>query len=358
MRVLLCGPFDTNSGWGNDLVGMARGLGALGHDVHLAPLSVVPPIPADIAQLLCKPKQPPLDLTVVHCEPYRMDVPGGTRIVSQKVVGWTMWEWDEYREDLVPDALSTSLSRRLGNFDALLSYDHVTTAALDLHVPEGVEHRQLQGGYTSDDWEPVRRDWWGTLRFGMLGRLHDRKNPFAAIRAFSELKEEHGEDFDAELHLKTQVLGLHPQIEERYPGVRIYLANWPQKQVAEFYASLHCLLCPSRGEGKNVPALEAQSTGCPVIATNYGGHRDWLSEEWAYPLSYEMQTHEQGCWAEPDVAHLKQLMWRVYTDRDEARRKGELAARTIPGMCDWTKVLRRMEDMLRDIPGRTPISLP
>jgi hypothetical protein len=50
--------------------------------------------------------------------------------------------------------------------------------------------------------------------------------------------------------------------------------------------------------------------------------------------------------AEPDVDHLRDLMWQVYEDLGEAAAKGRLAAKEIPARRDWSTVLRALGDTL------------
>jgi hypothetical protein len=55
------------------------------------------------------------------------------------------------------------------------------------------------------------------------------------------------------------------------------------------------------------------------------------------------------------VETMKDALWHIYTHRDEARRKGALAARMIPQMCDWTVVLENLFRRIRDtVPGPGP----
>jgi glycosyltransferase involved in cell wall biosynthesis len=353
-RLLVRGPFDTVSGYGNDLVGIARNLIRLRGDVHISPTAVMPPIPADIAHLLTRQPETPFDIALLHVDPAQLEVPAGIRHASRRVVGWTMWEWAEFRHES-----KETLTERLKDFDVLLTYDDVSTSALAPFVPDNVLHKQLQGGFESDDWSVIRdRDWTDTFRFGMLGRLTDRKNPFAAIKAYSLLKERHGDAFDAELHIKTNYRFIHPMVETVHPGVHLYAAWWSTHQIRDFYANIHCLVCPSRGEGKNIPALEAQSTGVPVIASAYSGHMNWLSSQYAYPLDVNVVETEMGPCADVDIEVLADLMWHVYTHREEARQKGELASSIIPRMCDWENVLEKFFDIVKDAPSREPISPP
>lgn len=348
MKFLLKAAFDTSSGYGGDGVGIARSLAARGYDVKLWPVSVTPPIPREVAMLLTEEIEPIYDVAISHESPPVIETTSAVRNLSDRTIAWTMWEWSLFKHPA-----RRTLRRRLEQFDVLLSYDEVTRDALAPFVPDSVDHRVLQGGFWSEDWPFVAdRDWGGTFRFVMVGQLHQRKDPFAAIEAFVRLKREHGDAFDAELHLKTNVVGLSPHMEEAYDGVHIHDKWWSTDRLKKLYASSHCYLAPSKGEGKNLPALEAQATGIPVIATNVGGHLGWLSSEYGYVCPWTPEQTEWGQWALADRGALTELMWHVYQNRDEARRKGEIAARTIPAMCDWTKVIGRLMDVVNQTPRR------
>jgi glycosyltransferase involved in cell wall biosynthesis len=352
VKFLLKSPFDTLSGYGNDGVGIAIALLELGHEVHLFPTSVTPPIPEDIARLMTRWPNPPFDVAIVHLSPADKHTDSATlRGAAGRMVFWTMWEYETFRvghwEEIRPRLEKT-------HYDLLLAYDEVTKAAMDdPEINPDIPIRQFQGGYTPDFWaevDPNKRDWTGTFRYGMAGRLHGRKAPWAAIKAFRALKAEHGDAFDAELHLKTTVEGVPKGVEEWTPGVHVYYEWWDHKRLREFYESLHCYLAPSTGEGKNLPALEAQTTGVPVIGTLYGGHKGWLSSEFAYPVRHQVKEYEGGPGAAVDEDHLRDLMWHLYTHREEAKQKGLVAARTIPGSMSWNKVMQRFIDLLHHYP--------
>ena len=143
----------------------------------------------------------------------------------------------------------------------------------------------------------------------------------------------------------TNIPGLHPMMEQWCPKLRIHYTSWPQEVLKKFYAAQHVLLAPSRGEGKNVPAMEMMTTGGTVIATNFGGHTQWLNRDYAYPLDYELSKVNgiDGClWASAKKEHLKELMWHTYTHREEVREKAHRASQAIPEMCSWDSVVERL----------------
>ncbi len=351
LKVLVKTPLNPYSGYGNDGIGIVTALADAGLDVYLDPSFVAPPLPPAVANLLTKRLAAPFDLLIHHVDPAQLGLSPEAARAAPVSVGWSMWEYTSL--DNLPGR--STLRKRLRPYSLVLGYDTVTTEAFRRYVtgPQAT----LQGGFWPADWPHVQRDWHGDrFGFAMVGQLHQRKDPFVAIQAFKELKDEHPEEFEgAELHLKTNSPGLHMAMEQWVPKLRVHYSVWPADVLREFYANMHCLLAPSRGEGKNVPALEFLSTGGTVIATNWGGHTQWLSSAIGYPLNYTLQPIDGGkpnCHnARADKDHLKQLMLHVFRNRDEAKRKGDLGASVIPDMCSWHAVVRRLFDKLAEIPG-------
>jgi glycosyltransferase involved in cell wall biosynthesis len=256
------------------------------------------------------------------------------------------------------------LRERLRWFDMVLGYDEVSLTSLAPYIPPKVHAGVLQGGYESRLWRPIERDWHSErFQFLMHGALNHRKQPWLAIEAWHKLKAEKGDAFaPARLALHTSVPGvLFPELNVPFAhaGIKVFVSILDAKAMHDLYASAHCLLAPSRGEGKNLPALEFMSTAGAVAATNYGGHTQWLGGDWAYPLDYTLGATFGDCpWGAHDakvsIDHLAERIWHIYTHREEARRKAEYASQVIPKMCDWRTVIenlfRRIGDQV-DGPG-------
>lgn len=343
----LRGPFNAYSGYGNDLIGMARALTKAGHDVVPVATSIMAGLPPDVAMLFTKQPVGKFDVGILHQPPFDLKPSEAMRSQCQVLVGWTMWEQSKFTRE-------HQKGHRQGrkpwaNLDMILCYDRVTQEALDGY-DASVEKRILQGGVDVDRWPYVEKDWFGPFRFVMLGELHNRKDPMVAIEAFRELRDE-GLLENATLELKTNVPGLHPVIETLIPGVRIYSEMWPPERVREFVGSAHVILAPSRGEGKNLPALEVQLSGGVAIATAWGGHEVWQHPAYSHPLDYSLVPVSPGtdsCQAAASKEHLKQLMLKTYENREETRRMGELASRTIRSMCSWEQVVKKADHHIGD----------
>lgn len=250
------------------------------------------------------------------------------------------------------------LRERLKWYDMVLGYDEVSLSALAPFIPPKVHGSVLQGGYDSRLWRPIDRDWHGErFQFLMHGALNDRKNPWVTIEAWHKLKEEKGEAFaPARLALHTTAPGkLFPELNVPFAsvGAKVFVASLDMQGVKDMYAASHCLLAPSRGEGKNLPALEFLSTAGAVAATNFGGHTQWLGGDWAYPLDYQLGATFGDCpWGAHDakvsIDHMADVIWHIYTHREEARQKALRAAELIPKMCDWNVVIENLFRRVRD----------
>jgi glycosyltransferase involved in cell wall biosynthesis len=101
--------------------------------------------------------------------------------------------------------------------------------------------------------------------------------------------------------------------------------------LCDCYVSLH------RAEGFGLMIAEAMARGKPVIATGYSGNLAFMSDVNSYLVPYRLTVTPEGvppylpgvAWAEPDVDAAARLMRRVYEDREEAARRGELGQRSI-----------------------------
>jgi len=366
LKVLLKSPYSQFSGYGTDGFGLLRALHQWGCEVYPQPVWLDVPIPRDLLPLFGRELRGPFDLLVNHWDPAHLAITREARQYSRVAVAWTMWEFaggpgkdGKGVSGLVPHCKGRSkLPENLRWFDMLLGYDDVSLAALEPYVPARVHRGVLQGGFDAGEWKYLDRDW-DSDRFGFImhGALNDRKCPWTTIQAFQELKFEQPEFAPATLALHTNVPGkLFPELNEPFKDqrIRVFVEAFDKPTLSEFYRAGHCLVAPSRGEGKNLPALEFQATGGVVAATDFGGHRQWLNADYAYPLDYQLQaTFGSHPWAAHDarvqVAHLKDVLWHIYTHRGEARQKGLLASGVIPKMCDWQVVLEALFRRVRDV---------
>lgn len=120
--------------------------------------------------------------------------------------------------------------------------------------------------------------------------------------------------------------------------------------LVELFRSSDVMVLPTRGEGYNLPAMEALAAGLPLIVTGHGGHMDFCGPNEARLLDYEFQMSEShvkecvSCWVNPSVDDLAEaLREQVRLDRQaeiEARRvQGRLTAREATDARRWSATI-------------------
>ncbi|ESQ48979.1 hypothetical protein EUTSA_v10020598mg [Eutrema salsugineum] len=113
-----------------------------------------------------------------------------------------------------------------------------------------------------------------------------------------------------------------------YPFVYVIDKHIAQVDLPRLYKAADAFVLPTRGEGWGRPIVEAMAMSLPVIATNWSGPTEYLTEQNGYPLMVEeMSEVNEGPfkghqWAEPSVDKLRVLMRHVMSKPDEAKVKG------------------------------------
>jgi GT2 family glycosyltransferase len=123
----------------------------------------------------------------------------------------------------------------------------------------------------------------------------------------------------------------------------IHNRDFPHYQLATLYRSADCFISAGRGEGWDLPLMEAMACGLPAIATDWGGHKAFVTPDIAYPLrvrgtipAISLCPYYDGFeWAEPDAGHLAELMRRVVERRDEGEAIGRRAAEVVRSRWTW-----------------------
>jgi glycosyltransferase involved in cell wall biosynthesis len=155
-------------------------------------------------------------------------------------------------------------------------------------------------------------------------------------------------DLDAEINFFIEREAGTPL--EKAPPVILIKGSIPQEKIASLYAAADCFVLPSRGEGYCRPYLEALACELPVIATNWGGQRDFLNSRNSYLIEtnvvpvgddVDAETYRGHRWCEPNVGHLRELMREVYSHPDQARRKAKQGREDVLRRYDWNVVIPR-----------------
>lgn len=197
--------------------------------------------------------------------------------------------------------------------------------------------------------------------FGSFGEFSPRKGIDVLIRAFQDEFLPHE---PVRLLLKTVKEEQKPKVIPPYrrlikdPRVELFSKYLQHDELLEFLRRMDVFVLPSRGEGFGLSALEAMSTGLPLIATNWSGPVEYLDPADSFPLSYRLVdvrgkvahgVHFHGQWAEPDYEHLRALLRHLYEHPDEAAEKGRKAARRAHTQWTRDRLARQVCDDLDEV---------
>ncbi len=233
------------------------------------------------------------------------------------------------------------------------------------HSGVRVPIRVMPFGVDIDYFNPDITGFRPSTRFTFLSVFEwgERKAPDLLLRAYvDEFKD--SEDVllllsvfnrDPTIDVETEIAKL--ELPPGPPVVVMVNPRFPDHQMGALYRSADCFVLPTRGEGWGMPVLEAMACGLPAIATAWSGPADFLTEEVGYPLGTEgLVPAEARCpyyagfeWAQPDYEHLRHLMRHVFTDPEEARRKGLAAAAEVASRWTWEHCARQVRDRILEL---------
>ncbi|WP_394425071.1 glycosyltransferase [Vreelandella stevensii] len=98
--------------------------------------------------------------------------------------------------------------------------------------------------------------------------------------------------------------------------LHIIMEDYDAEQMAELYQTADIVVLPTRGEGLNMPAIEAGEFSRPLVVTGYGAHTDFTPAQYAGWVNYcfdHAQSHfsaGQAVWVEPSVTSVVEQVQR------------------------------------------------
>jgi GT2 family glycosyltransferase len=279
------------------------------------------------------------------------------RNAGRRKVGFTMLEVDGFPREWVRQAnrmdevwVPTEFNRR-GFIESGLKRPIAT-------IPLGVDTDHFHPGIVGHP-NPS-----GEFVFLSNFEWGERKEPWMLLKVFNE-------EFSSRepVRLLCKIINRDPMVrvldEIRRLGLKetggkisfLFNREFPYYQLGSFYRSADCFISAGRGEGWDMPLMEAMACGLPTIATEWGAHTEFVREEIAFPLRVKgtipavakCPYYEGFSWADPDPEHLRFLLREVYENREEARRRGAAAAREMAARWTWDHAAGRILERLTEL---------
>lgn len=175
-----------------------------------------------------------------------------------------------------------------------------------------------------------------------------RKGTDLAVRAFQRVFPE-GSWGDGPI---PRLIMKNPRSEELCHGDRIELraGKISAQEELDLYATAHCYLGPSRGEGFGLQPLQAIGQGCPTILTDAHGHASFAHLGYGIgwkpsPANY-FSFGFAGDWWEPDFDECCERMRYVYDHWEEARDFAAQSSKEVHAHFTWRDSARQLVDAI------------
>jgi glycosyltransferase involved in cell wall biosynthesis len=188
--------------------------------------------------------------------------------------------------------------------------------------------------------------------------LVERKNPRCLVDAFETA---FSIDERVRLVLKISNADHDPELlryleslAERNSRCKVLRKTLDARELAGLMRACDCYVSPHRSEGFGLTVAEAMILGMPVIATDYGGTVDFLTQEVGFPLRYRLVEVDRdygpyakgAIWSDPSREHLQELLRKVVAQPSVAAEKGRLARARMLQDYSALAVGRRMGERL------------
>lgn len=195
-----------------------------------------------------------------------------------------------------------------------------------------------------------------------------RKNPLSAIEAYRQAfitDSEHAASYkdrrpalvikvnNASAKDMEQLERSFDEDEEVY-----YITNTLSKtEVNSLIADMDVFVSLHRAEGFGLVMAEAMLNHTVCIATNWSANTEFMNEETACMVSYDMveiqtttASYQKGFhWAEPDVTEAAGYMWRLYQDKDYYEALADAAEQYIRKELGMELVVTKIEERIQEI---------
>jgi glycosyltransferase involved in cell wall biosynthesis len=129
--------------------------------------------------------------------------------------------------------------------------------------------------------------------------------------------------------------------EFRAPRVEVISGRISAEAEVDLYATSHCYLGPSRGEGFGLQPLQALAQGCPTVLTAAHGHDSFAHLGLGLSAERTQSAYfvygEAGEWWEPSFDDLCDRMRWVYDHYDDALAHAAAAAMVVAEEFTWAR---------------------
>lgn len=291
IKVLYVGYFHEGTGWSQAAINMVLALDSVGVDVSVRSIKLNnknPKVPDRIIELEHKKCKWP-DVVIQHVLPHHLDYNG---YISKNVCLYAT-ETTHFKQSSWPQHINTMDSAWV-----FCEQSKQASIASGVTIPIRVVQQAVDIKKFNKSYEalPLKKEFADKFIFYTIGEFNRRKNMAVLLKAFhTEFRPEE----PVELLIKTSSvapeqintfcsdvkknLRIYPKISD-YKKEIIILDYWSDNHIMRLHSTCDCFVSPSYGETTCLPAIDGMGMGKAVICSDFGGFKEYVSDETGWPI--------------------------------------------------------------------------
>lgn len=190
--------------------------------------------------------------------------------------------------------------------------------------------------------------------------MTERKNPMAAIKAFKDSFKPNNESVGLVIKINNpdaDDLNLIKDSLKDYSNIYIIDEIMTKTEVNSLINEIDVLISLHRAEGFGLPLAEAMFLGKPTIATNWSANTEFMNEEVACMVDYNLITLNKDYgvfkkgnrWADPDINQAADYMRKLYKDKNFYNNISINAQNYIKNNLNLEQASRAIENRIKQI---------
>lgn len=226
-----------------------------------------------------------------------------TRIPGASVSGENSWNWPPLMNKC--DEIWTSCTESMGAFErsGVNRPIHLITGPVDTDLFQPGKDELLINGLTCEpNKNPIPKEGRPTV-LGFIGSIDDKRKNAKELITWMTTQFPRGsilgllKTYAGNMQDPNQKKRVQDIINDYRSGCR--MVRGPElvtvteiltdEEVASLMQSMDIYVSFSRGEGLDLPTLQAMACGCLVLHTNWGATTDYLTKDVGFPIGYIME---------------------------------------------------------------------
>lgn len=272
-------------------------------------------------------KELPYDVNLIHINPHEL----GLAFIQQDTsvwnyrynIGYWLWELEEFPDEWTPcfQCLDEIWAPSEFICNAIRKKTTLPVRCMPYHVDVSI------GTIYEREHFGIPEDKFLYLMMYDQSSCMERKNPIGVLNAFKKAFDKQNQSVGLVIKINNPTPESRKQIRsvlDGYTNVYLIEETLSRDEVNSLTKCVDVVVSLHRAEGFGLVLAEAMLLGTPTIATNWSSNTEFMNEDVACMVDYELTTIEKDMppfkagnrWADADLEQAAGHMRKLYEDRE------------------------------------------